>query len=159
MSGCGRCLSLRYSDTLHGIIHVCPCSITPGISAANSNITSRNDLHNSSRIITGHVRNRVRGGIATTKVRVVRTHVACLTCTPRVTTIVLRHRRTDTVVSTHGVVISNTINVIRVTLSHLDRGGIIRLSSRHGTTVISGLLIILYNGHSTRPVIGDNDLC
>lgn len=54
---------------------------------------------------------------------------------------------------------SKTINVIRVTLSRLDRGRIMRLSRRHGTTVMSGLLMILYKGRSARPVVGSKDLC
>lgn len=48
----------------------------------------------------------------------------------------------------------NTISVIGVTLRGLDSRSIMRLSSSGGTTVIDGLLMILYNSSATRPMMG-----
>lgn len=119
---------------------------------------SRLALHDNNSRVGRRLRRGLGRHLTVTNVRVIRTHVGCLTCTPRVTTIVLHHRRTSTVVDTHRGVIRNTISVMHVTLRGLSRRRVIRLSRRGGTTVIDGLLIILYTSRTTRPIIGANAL-
>lgn len=138
---------MRDSTTLHRITNRCTCS--SGRTSAR-----RLALHSNNRRVGRRLRRGLGRHLTVTNVRIIRTHVGCLTCTPRVTTIVLHHRRTSTVVATHRGVIRKTISVMGVTLRGLSRRRVIRLSRSGGTTVIDGLLMILYTSRTTRPMIG-----
>lgn len=144
-------MHIRDSTTLHRITKRCTCS-------SGRRSAGRLALHNKNRRVGSRLRHRLGRHLTVTNVRVMRTEVGCLTCTPRVTTIVLHHRRTDTVVATHRGVIRKTISVIGVTLSGLTRSKVMRLSRRGGTTVIDGLLMILYTSRPTRPMVGSKAL-
>lgn len=138
---------VRDSTTLQRMTKRCTCS-------SDRSGIRRLALHSKNRRVGRRLRRGLGRQLTVTKVRIIRTHVGCLTCTPRVTTIVLHHRRTSTVVDTERGVMRKTISVMGVTLRGLSRRRVIRLSRSGGTTVIDGLLIMLYTSRTTRPMMG-----